>query len=144
MSTVVRSSTLNEACLYSSGMGVAPEDAGNLQRIARHAMILSTACSDSRWWKTCKICSAALHGAAIDGKPCLKSDLPSPAGVEMAVAVGLTVVAAWTAIKGMQLMYSRSIYWGAFNLSMLGCTAQQSQTHRQDDTMPLTLAECLL
>ena len=66
-------------------------------------MILSTACSQSCWWETPRICSAALHGAAIDSKPCPKRNLPSPAGVEMAVAVGLTVVAAWTAIEGMQL-----------------------------------------
>ena len=40
---------------------------------------------------------------AFDSKPCLKSGLPSPAGVEMAVAAALTGAAAWIAIEGFQL-----------------------------------------
>ncbi len=79
-----------------------PKDAGSLQ--------ICKACNDLKYCllpklpvETPKICSAVLHVAANDSKRCLKGNLPSPAGVEMVVAVGLTVVAAWTAIEGMQL-----------------------------------------
>ena len=60
--------------------------------------------------------------AARCSKPCLKSDLPSPAGVEMAVVADLTGAAAIEGLSDIQLKYIlRSI-----DLSLLGCTAQQS------------------
>ena len=53
----------------------------------------------------------------LTASPASSGDVPSPAGVEMAVAVDLTVVAAWTAIEGMQLRGTAEVYIGEHSIS---------------------------